>query len=72
MQAVHSLYVRCFGCRRWAARSACEEVGGLLYGSCCARKAREACIYWCSLCGCMFGEEGMFAVDVCKLCEAGL
>lgn len=54
------------------ARASCTEVGGLLYGSCCAKKAREACIYWCSLCGCMFGEEGMFTVDVCKLCEAGL
>jgi hypothetical protein len=72
MQAVRSLYVRCFGCRRWAARASCAEVGGLLYGPECSEKARQACIYWCSLCGCMFGEEGMFSMDVCKLCEAGL
>jgi hypothetical protein len=47
-------------------------VGGLLYGPDCSEKARQACIYWCSLCGSMSPEEAMFAVDVCKLCEAGL
>jgi hypothetical protein len=72
MQAVPSPFVRCFGCRRQTARTSCSEVGGLLYGPCCAKRAREAGTYWCSLCGCMFCEEAMFSVDVCKLCEAGL
>jgi hypothetical protein len=43
-----------------------------MYGSCCAKKARESSIYWCSLCGCLFPEEAMFSMDVCRLCEAGL
>lgn len=72
MQAFPPPYVRCFGCRRWTARASCTEVGGLLYGPECADKARGACTYWCSLCGCLFPEEEMARMDVCKLCEAGL
>lgn len=72
MQVSSPPFVRCFGCRRWTARASCAEVGGLLYGPECAAKAREGCVYWCSLCGCMFAEEAMFSMDVCRLCEAGL
>lgn len=72
MQVAHSPYVRCSGCRHWTSRESAAEVGGLLYGPECASKAREACVFWCTLCGAMFAEEGMFSMDVCKLCEAGL
>lgn len=67
-----AVLVRCFGCGHWHDRESCTEVGGLLYGPECAERARQACTWWCCLCGCLFPEEEMFAVDVCKLCEAGL
>jgi len=72
MEELPSTQVMCFGCRKWRARAACAEVGGLLYGPECAENARAVAIWWCELCGCKFPEEEMAAVNVCKLCEAGL
>jgi hypothetical protein len=71
-QAIPAAQVMCFGCHRWVARAACSEVGGLLYGPECVKRARASCVFWCALCGCMFPEEAMFSMDTCKLCEAGL
>jgi hypothetical protein len=64
--------VRCFSCHHVVDRSGCREVGGLLYGACCAEKARNSCAFWCELCGCSFLEEDMATMTTCKLCEAAL
>jgi hypothetical protein len=72
MRALPPVWVRCFGCRHLRRRSACTEVGGLLYGRECAERARRASTWWCQLCGCLFEEEKMATATTCRLCEAGL
>jgi hypothetical protein len=64
--------VLCFGCKKRRSRESCTEVGGLLYGRECAERARAACTYWCSLCGCLFPEKEMATLDACKLCAGEL
>lgn len=72
MTAVHSPLVQCARCHRHRERAGCEEIGGLLYGACCAAVIRAGPLYWCQLCGASFPEDMMAELLTCKLCVAGL
>jgi len=69
---VYSPQVKCARCHHLRARVSCEEIGGLLYGGCCATVIRSGPLYWCQLCGCEFPEDMMAELQTCKLCASGL